>query len=135
MKILDSWVSAKLEVYLRHKWIDATNGDVVDAVKAEVSKIVTDNDAYHEALDILDRLLPEEYESRFENHSHAVSDIELCKTEDLADEMDKIRTFSLLWRELPYVLISGLIRSASRKKRRCNDVEARQRRVEKIGEE
>lgn len=69
---------------------------MVDAVKAEVSKIVTDNDAYHEALDILDRILPEEYESRFENHFHAVSDIELCKTAKLADEMDKMHTFSLL---------------------------------------
>lgn len=70
---------------------------MVDAVKAEVSKIVTGNeDAYQEALDILDRLLPEEYESRFENYSQAVNDIELYRIEALASEMDKIQTFSLL---------------------------------------
>jgi hypothetical protein len=69
---------------------------VVDTVKAEVSKIVTDNNAYQDALDILDRLLPEEYESRFENHSNTISDIELCKAEELAKKMDKIHTFSLL---------------------------------------
>lgn len=60
------------------------------------TSIVSDPDAYQETMNILDRVLPEEYTSTYENYSHAVSDGELIKIDGIANEVDKISAFDLL---------------------------------------
>lgn len=88
--------------------------------------IVDDPKEYEQTVISMDRLLPAEYEERYENFFHDMSEEELNRLERIFERFPDQGTLTIADARIPQILLSGLLKSALRKKRMCNDVQRRE---------